>query len=52
MRSTRTWTEQVYPNFIYWNEVPRGGHFAAFEQPMLFTEELRRFKRALRNAGS
>ena len=46
MRSTQKWTERVYPNFIYWNEVPCGGHFAAFEQPILFTEELRRFKRA------
>lgn len=47
MRSTRKWTERVYPNFVYWNEVARGGHFAAFEQPILFTEELRQFKRAV-----
>jgi pimeloyl-ACP methyl ester carboxylesterase len=49
MRSTRKWTERLYPNLIYWNELPRGGHFAAFEQPDLFVDELRRFLAILRD---
>jgi hypothetical protein len=32
---------RAYPNLVYFNEVDRGGHFAACEQPQLFTEELR-----------
>ncbi len=37
----RSWTEQAYPGLIYFNKVDKGGHFAAWEQPQLFTEELR-----------
>lgn len=37
----RSWTEQAYPNLIHYNRVDKGGHFAAWEQPQLFTEELR-----------
>jgi epoxide hydrolase len=44
----RSWAERVYPNLIYWNELDRGGHFAAFEEPALFTQELRDCFRALR----
>src|SRR5215813_9568704 len=44
----RSWAEQVFPKLIYWNEVDRGGHFAAFEQPALFTKELRACFRSLR----
>jgi pimeloyl-ACP methyl ester carboxylesterase len=44
----RSWAERQFPNLIYWNELPKGGHFAAFEQPLLFIEELRRFHRAVR----
>ncbi len=45
----RIWAERVYTsNLIYFNKVARGGHFAAFEQPTLFTEELRKFARLLR----
>ncbi|NYE62773.1 pimeloyl-ACP methyl ester carboxylesterase [Duganella sp. 1224] len=40
-RAPRSWAEQSYPHMIYWNEVERGGHFAAFEQPALFVRELR-----------
>jgi pimeloyl-ACP methyl ester carboxylesterase len=40
-RTPRTWVDQSYPNVIYFNEVEKGGHFAAWEQPQLFTEELR-----------
>ena len=40
-RPSRRWAERSYPNLVYWNELPVGGHFAAFEQPGLFVEELR-----------
>jgi len=40
-RAPRSWAEATYPQMIYWNEVGRGGHFAAFEQPALFVAELR-----------
>ncbi len=40
-RAPRSWAEHTYPQMIYWNEVERGGHFAAFEQPALFVRELR-----------
>ncbi|WP_458098314.1 epoxide hydrolase family protein [Roseomonas sp. WA12] len=41
-RAPRAWAEAHWPNLFYWNEVDRGGHFAAFEQPELFAEEMRR----------
>ena len=37
----RTWTERAYPRLIHYNKLDRGGHFAAWEQPELFTSELR-----------
>ena len=37
----RSWTEKAYPKLIHYNRLPKGGHFAAWEQPQLFTEELR-----------
>jgi len=37
----RSWAERVYTNLVYWSELDRGGHFAAFEEPELFTQELR-----------
>jgi epoxide hydrolase len=40
-RAPRSWAEKYYPNLIYWNELPKGGHFAAFEQPAAFVRELR-----------
>jgi pimeloyl-ACP methyl ester carboxylesterase len=40
-QTPRSWVEKAYPNVIYFNEVERGGHFAAWEEPELFTEELR-----------
>ena len=46
----RSWAERVYPNLIHWNELDRGGHFAAFEQPALFTQELRDCFRSLRSS--
>jgi pimeloyl-ACP methyl ester carboxylesterase len=44
----RSWAERFFPNLIHWNELDRGGHFAAFEQPVLFTRELRECFRSLR----
>jgi epoxide hydrolase len=44
----RSWAEESWPNLLYWNEVDKGGHFAAFEQPALFTTEVRNAFRALR----
>ena len=47
-QAPRTWVEQVYPNLIYFHEAGQGGHFAAWEQPRLFTQELRAAFRPLR----
>ncbi len=44
----RSWAEQAYPNLIYYNKVDRGGHFAAWERPQLFTEEVQAGFRPLR----
>jgi pimeloyl-ACP methyl ester carboxylesterase len=44
----RSWAERFFPRLIHWNELDRGGHFAAFEQPALFTKELRDCFRSLR----
>ena len=40
-RPSRRWAERVYLNLIHWNDLDKGGHFAAFEQPQLFVGELR-----------
>jgi len=40
-RTPRSWVEDSYPNVTYFNEVDRGGHFAAWEEPELFSQELR-----------
>src|SRR5262249_17544270 len=37
----RSWVETIYPGLAYFNEVQRGGHFAAWEEPTLFSAELR-----------
>ena len=47
-QAPRSWAEKVYPNLIYFNEADKGGHFAAWEEPQLFTEELRAAFRSLR----
>jgi pimeloyl-ACP methyl ester carboxylesterase len=44
----KRWAEQAYPKLIHYNQVEKGGHFAAWEQPQLFTEELRAGFRTLR----
>ncbi len=44
----RSWTERAYPNLIYYNQLDKGGHFAAWEQPTIFTQELRAAFKSLR----
>ncbi|MBW4638626.1 MAG: epoxide hydrolase 1 [Gloeocapsa sp. UFS-A4-WI-NPMV-4B04] len=44
----RSWTERAYPKLIYYNQLDKGGHFAAWEQPMIFAQELRAGFRSLR----
>ena len=46
----RSWAEKAYPKLIYYNRLPKGGHFAAWEQPKYFSEELRAAFRSLRHA--
>jgi len=48
----RSWTERAYPNLIHYNRLPKGGHFAAWEQPKAFCDELRERLRPLRAAAS
>jgi pimeloyl-ACP methyl ester carboxylesterase len=45
----RSWTEMAYPKLIHYNKLPKGGHFAAWEQPKLFSEEVRAGFQSLRN---
>jgi pimeloyl-ACP methyl ester carboxylesterase len=47
-RAPQTWVEKTYTNLIYFNEVDKGGHFAAWEQPELFATEIRAAFRSLR----
>jgi pimeloyl-ACP methyl ester carboxylesterase len=47
-RAPRSWVERTYRNLIYFHEVDKGGHFAAWEQPQLFSEEVRAAFRSLR----
>jgi pimeloyl-ACP methyl ester carboxylesterase len=44
----RSWAEKAYPKLIHYNRLPKGGHFAAWEQPQLFSEEVRTGFRSLR----
>jgi pimeloyl-ACP methyl ester carboxylesterase len=46
----RSWAEQAYPKLIHFNKLPKGGHFAAWEQPKLFSEEVRAGFRSLRSS--
>jgi epoxide hydrolase len=47
-RPSRRWAEQRFLDIRYWNEPDKGGHFAAFEQPELFINEVRSFFRLVR----
>jgi pimeloyl-ACP methyl ester carboxylesterase len=50
-RTPRSWVERAYPDVIYYNAVDKGGHFAAWEEPQLFSEEMRACFRSLRPSG-
>jgi pimeloyl-ACP methyl ester carboxylesterase len=47
----KSWAEKSFKKLIYWNEVDKGGHFAAWEQPEIFTKEIRAAFRSLRHVG-
>lgn len=47
-QAPKSWTERSYKNLIYFNEVKKGGHFASWEEPQLFAEELRAAFKSLR----
>jgi hypothetical protein len=51
-QAPRSWAERAYPNLMYFNQVDRGGHFAAWEEPELFATELRAAFGSLRNGRS
>jgi pimeloyl-ACP methyl ester carboxylesterase len=44
----RSWAERAYPKLIHYNKVAEGGHFAAWQQPQTFSEEIRATFRSLR----
>ncbi|MFL9895176.1 epoxide hydrolase family protein [Paraburkholderia sp. RL17-381-BIF-C] len=48
----KSWTEKAYPKLTHYNRLPKGGHFAAWEQPQEFTDEVRESFRSLRDAGA
>ncbi|WP_455272603.1 epoxide hydrolase family protein [Rhizobium herbae] len=50
-QTPRAWAEKAYPNLVHYNKLPKGGHFAAWEQPKLFTDEVRAGFRSLRKSG-
>jgi len=45
----RSWAEKAFPRMIYYKRHPKGGHFAAWEQPQAFTDDLREGFRSLRH---
>ena len=49
-RPTETWARRAFPKLAYFHEVPKGGHFAAWEQPQLFSEEMRAAFRSFRSS--
>jgi len=52
VRAPRSWAEKVYPNLIYFNEAEKGGHFAAWEEPQIFSQEMRATFKSLRDGRS
>ena len=50
-QAPRSWVEKAYPKLMHYNKLPKGGHFAAWEQPELFTAEMRSAFKSLRKAG-
>ncbi|GAA3808980.1 hypothetical protein [Streptomyces chiangmaiensis] len=51
-QAPRSWAEQAYPHLIHYRKLDKGGHFAAWEQPHLFAEELRAGFRSLRQSAA
>jgi pimeloyl-ACP methyl ester carboxylesterase len=51
-RAPRSWVEKAYPNLVYFNEADKGGHFAAWEEPELFSAEVRAAFSSLRRNGA
>ena len=47
-QAPKSWVEQAYPNLIHYNKLDKGGHFAAWEQPQLLSQEVRDGFRSLR----
>jgi hypothetical protein len=47
-QAPKSWAEKAYPKLIYYNKLNKGGHFAAWEQPELFTKEMREAFKSLR----
>jgi hypothetical protein len=47
-QAPRSWTEKAYPNLIHYNTLPKGGHFAAWEQPQHMVSEIRTAFRSFR----
>ncbi|MDX3352775.1 hypothetical protein PV703_05435 [Streptomyces sp. ME01-24h] len=47
-QAPRSWAEQAYPNLVHYNKLPKGGHFAAWEQPELLVDEVRTGFRPMR----
>jgi pimeloyl-ACP methyl ester carboxylesterase len=48
-QAPRTWAEKAFPKLIHYNRLEKGGHFAAWEQPKVFTEEMRESFKTLRS---
>jgi pimeloyl-ACP methyl ester carboxylesterase len=48
LQTPRSWAERAYPNLVYYNKLDKGGHFASWEQPQLFSEEVRAAFRSVR----
>jgi pimeloyl-ACP methyl ester carboxylesterase len=51
-QAPRSWAERAYPNLIYYHKLDKGGHFAAWEQPEIFSSELRAAFKSLRPIGA
>jgi pimeloyl-ACP methyl ester carboxylesterase len=51
-QAPRSWAERAYPKLIYYNKLDKGGHFAAWEQPEIFSKEVRAGFRDLRDGGA
>ncbi len=51
-QAPRSWAERAYPKLIHYNKLDKGGHFAAWEQPQLFSQEIRAAFRSLRQSRS